>query len=47
MLVPVRMRLDDRPIVLVLVMLVMGMAAFMFERVVLVFMLMPFGKMHP
>lgn len=37
--VPMRMRLCDRPImlVLVLVMLIMGMAVFMFERVVLVF----------
>ena len=47
--VPMRMWLCDRPImlVLVLVMLIMGMAVFMFERVVLVFMFMPFSKMHP
>ncbi len=45
--VPMRMRLCDRPIMLVLVMLIMGMAVFMFECVVLVFMFMPFSKMHP
>ena len=45
--VPMRMRLRDRPIMLVLVMLIMGMAVFMFEHVVLVFMFMPFSKMHP
>jgi hypothetical protein len=47
MAVPMRMRLDDRSIVLVLMMLIMEMAVFMFERVVLVFMLVPFSKMHP
>jgi hypothetical protein len=45
--VPMRVRLCDRPIMLVLVMLVTGMAVFMFECVVLVFMLTPFSKMHP
>jgi hypothetical protein len=45
--VPVRMRLGDRPIMLVLMMLIMGMAVFMFERVVLVFMLVPFSNTHP
>jgi len=45
--VPVRMRLGDRPVMLVLVMLVMGMAVFMFEGAVPVFMLMPFSKMQP
>jgi hypothetical protein len=45
--VPMRMRLRDRPIMLVMVMLIMGMAVFMVERVVLVFMFMPFSKMHP
>jgi hypothetical protein len=45
--VPMRVRLGDRPIMLMLVMLIMGMAVFMFEHVVLVFMLMPFSKMHP
>jgi hypothetical protein len=46
-MVPMRVLLGDRPIMLVLVMLIMGMAVFMFERVVLVFMFMPFSKMHP
>jgi hypothetical protein len=45
--VPMRMRLRDQPIMLVMVMLIMGMAVFMFERVVLVFMFVPFSKMHP
>ena len=45
--VPMGMRLHDRPIMPVLVMLIMGMAVFMFEYVVLVFMFMPFSKMHP
>jgi hypothetical protein len=45
--VPVRMRLGDRPVMLVLMMLVMGMAVIMFEGAVPVFMFMPFGKMHP
>jgi hypothetical protein len=37
--VPVRMRLYDRPIMLVLIMLIMGMAV---KCVVLVFMFIPF-----
>ncbi len=45
--VPVRMRFDDWPIMLVLVILIMEMAMLMFERVVLVFVLMPFSEMHP
>lgn len=45
--VPMRVGLGDQSIMLVLVMLIMGMAVFMFEHVVLVFMFMPFGKMHP
>jgi hypothetical protein len=36
--VPMRMRLCDQPIMLVLVMFIVGMAMFMFERVMLVFM---------
>ena len=45
--VPMRMRFCDRPIMLVLVMPIMGVAVFVFERVVLVFMFVPFSKMHP
>ena len=45
--VPMRMRLCDRPIMLVPVMRIMGMPVFMFEHIVLVFMFMPFSKMHP
>ncbi len=45
--VPVRMRFDDGPVMLVLVMLIMEMAMLMFERIVLVFVLMPFCDMHP
>lgn len=45
--VPMGMRLHDRHIMFVLVTLVVGMAVFMFECVVLVFMFMPFSKMHP
>ena len=44
---PMRMRLGDWAIMLVLVMPIRGMAVFMFEHVVLVFMFMPFSKMHP
>ena len=39
--VPMRMRLCDRPITLVLVMLIMGMAVLVFKCVVLVFMASP------
>jgi hypothetical protein len=39
---PMRMRLGDWAIMLVLVMHIMGMAVFMFEHVVLVFVFMPF-----
>ncbi len=45
--VPMRVRVGDRPIMLVLVMLIMDMAVFMFEHVVLVFMFMALSKMHP
>jgi hypothetical protein len=43
--VPMRMRLYDRPIMLVL-MLIVGMAVLVFKCVVLVFMFMPFSKMQ-
>jgi hypothetical protein len=45
--VPMRMRLCDRPIMLVLVMLIMGIAVLVFKCAVLVFMFMSFSKMHP
>jgi hypothetical protein len=45
--VPMGMRLHNRPFMLVPVMLIVGMTVFMFECVVLVFMFMPFSKMHP
>ena len=44
---PVRMRLADRPLMHVPMMLVMHMAVLMLHRVVHMVVLMPFGKMQP
>ena len=45
--VPMRMRLADRPVVRVPVVRVVSMAVLVFERLVRMLVLVPFGEMHP
>ena len=45
--VPMRMWLGDRPIVIMLMMVVVTVGMVMFQQVVRVLMVMPFGQMQP
>ena len=45
--VPVRMRLADRPVIVVLVVRIVTMAVLVLERFVGMLMLVAFGEMHP
>ena len=45
--VPVRMRLRHQPVMTVLMMQVMYMAVLVLKRPMLVFVIMPFGQVHP
>ena len=44
---PMRMRLCHRPVVRVLMMRVMTVSVFVRERVMFMFMVVPFAEMHP
>lgn len=45
--VPMRMRFSDRFVVDMPMVVVMGMGMFVFERLMDVFVLVPFGEVHP
>ena len=47
MAMPMRMRFADRPVMRVPVMPVVAMTVLVFERLVRMLVLMPFGEMHP
>ena len=44
---PVRMRLGHRPVVAVPMVQVVNVGVLVLQRVVLVFVIMPFGQVHP